>query len=179
MLTSAPLKPKPLNTFPNVLALNNFRLAGNQRKMLFKVWLFFCTTGLLLASSWMVWSTFLRHFHLSSNQPHWFTSAMSIFFPLKIFGNAGIQTSGQLGRKRECLVSPSLFDIIANFVLSSECLDQMVFPQPCLPTNFQRQRHQFRRKLDDVRSWSRSRHICHQTRGPGKRWKKYGKASKC
>ena len=49
----------------------------------------FCSTGLPLARTRWVWSTFSRHSPLSSNQCHRWTSATLIIFPLKFFGSAG------------------------------------------------------------------------------------------
>ena len=44
-----------------------------------------CCTGLPLARTGWVWSTFSRHCPLSSYQCHWLTSAASMIFPLKFF----------------------------------------------------------------------------------------------
>ena len=54
----------------------------------------FCSTGLPLARTRRVWSTFSSP--VSSNQRRRRTSAKLIIFPLKIFGTAGNQTRGCL-----------------------------------------------------------------------------------
>ena len=58
----------------------------NQMRLLLSLqnlYMFFCRDGLPLARSRWVWSTFSSHCPLSSIQPHWLTSATSIFFPHK------------------------------------------------------------------------------------------------
>ena len=52
------------------------------------------STGLPLATTRWVRATFSSHCPLSSNQCCWLTSALSIIFPLKFFGNAVNQTWG-------------------------------------------------------------------------------------
>ena len=60
----------------------------------------FCSTGLPLARTKWVWSTFSTPCPLSSNQGGWLTSATSIIFPMIFFGNVGNQTPGLLGEKQ-------------------------------------------------------------------------------
>ena len=57
----------------------------------------FCSTGLVLASSWWVLSTFSSHSPLSSKQRRWLTSATATIFPLENFWECWELNPGQLG----------------------------------------------------------------------------------
>ena len=62
----------------------------------------FCSTGLPLARTWLVGSTFSSHYILSSKQHHWLTSAPSIIFPLIKYWECWESNPPMLGEKQVC-----------------------------------------------------------------------------
>ena len=104
-------------------------LMGYLRENL-ELFTFFCRTGLPLARTRWVWSTFSSHCQLSSKQCRWLTSATWILFLLNFWGNAGIWTRGCWVRSKNTtsvLCSPlapppTLYSLIAFPNVSTEII---------------------------------------------------------
>ena len=113
----------PRHSYNNSL-LANFFTAPYQVQI-------FCSTGMPPASTRWIWSTFLNHFPLSSNQQCCLTTATSIIFPLKIFQECWELNPGLLGEKQEhhlCAMQPPITDLLFK-IFGSICLSQLLITQ--------------------------------------------------
>ena len=80
-------------------------------------WAGFCCTGLPLASTRWILSTFLSHCPGYSNKSSWLTSADSIIFPLNKFWECWQQNLGHLGQKTSTL-EPLCYAALAEYNVS-------------------------------------------------------------
>ena len=112
--------------FQKYFAVNFFCLAPFLKKRFVRVRLrivlkpvvIFCSTSLPLVSTKWFQSTFSSHCLLTSRQRHWLTSAMSIFFHLKFFGECWESNQGQLG-----LEASMLTIVLSYFSKNLPCWD--------------------------------------------------------